>query len=64
MMKMEYQAKQRNPSASVKNNETASKYSKNPKTFSTKSKQEEDFDSMSIEEIDVLIEKAQRDIEV
>jgi hypothetical protein len=38
--------------------DTASRYSKNNRTVSGKSKQEEDFENMSIEEIDVLIEKA------
>jgi hypothetical protein len=33
------------------------------KTYSTKSRQEENFDEMSIEEIDVLIDKAKHDIE-
>jgi hypothetical protein len=31
--------------------------------MSAKSRNEEDYDSMSIEEIDVLIEKAQHEIE-
>jgi hypothetical protein len=38
--------------------ETSSKLSRGYKTFSGKSKLEEDFEAMSIEEIDVLIEKA------
>ena len=43
--------------------ETSSKISRGYKTVSSKSKQEEDLESMSIEEIDVLIEKSQSEIE-
>ena len=43
--------------------DTSSKVSRNMKTVSAKSRQEEDLEQMSIEEIDVLIEKAQREIE-
>jgi len=38
--------------------DTASRHSKNVKTMSGKSKQEEDLENMSIEEIEVLVEKA------
>ena len=64
MMKMERQAR-RVRGSSHAGEETSSKYSRKHKTnASAKSKAEEDFDSMSIEEIDVLIEKAEREIEV
>lgn len=38
--------------------DTSSKLSRGYKTLSGKSKLEEDFEAMSIEEIDVLLEKA------
>ncbi|CDW78193.1 UNKNOWN [Stylonychia lemnae] len=65
MMKMDRQSKSNLKSAlrSSSGHETSSKQSRGYKTFSGKSKLEEDFEAMSIEEIDVLIEKAQREID-
>ena len=62
MMKMDMQQKQKNknPYAGV---DSSSKFSRGYKTVSGKSKQEEDYEQMSIEEIDCIIEKAQKEIE-
>lgn len=62
MMKMEYQSKQNRMKSALKSYsgiDTSSKMSRGYKTtLSGKSRFEEDFESMSIEEIDVLLEKA------
>lgn len=62
MMKMDMQSKKmnKNPHGGI---ETSSKYSRGYKTVSGKSRQEEDYEQMSIEEIDCIIEKAQKEIE-
>jgi hypothetical protein len=59
LMKMDMQSKMQgnNYRRSHSGVETSSKISRGYKTMSGKSKQEEDFESMSIEEIDVLLEK-------
>lgn len=61
MMKMEYQSKQNRMKSALRSYsgiDTSSKMSRGYKTLSGKSRLEEDFEAMSIEEIDVLIEKA------
>lgn len=61
LMKMDMQQKNMQGSnyrRSQSGVETSSKMSRGYKTMSGKSKQEEDLESMSIEEIDVLLEKA------
>lgn len=66
MMKMEMQSKRDKRQSAVRSYsgiDTSSKFSRGNKTVSGKSRQEEDFESMDIEEIDVLIEKAQREID-
>lgn len=67
MMRMEYQSKQTRAKTGMRSFsgvDTASKMSRGyNKTLSGKSKLEEDFEAMSIEEIDVLIEKAQREVD-
>eukprot|EP00347_Sterkiella_histriomuscorum_P016619 403352494 len=66
MMKMEYQSKQQRMKSALRSYsgiDTSSKMSRGYKTLSGKSKLEEDFEAMSIEEIDVLIEKAQREVD-
>mmetsp|Transcript_25580 Transcript_25580/g.19354 ORF Transcript_25580/g.19354 Transcript_25580/m.19354 type:complete len:87 (+) Transcript_25580:73-333(+) len=57
---MDFRAKNRKSSGGF---DSASKHSKNYRTVSGKSRQEEDLESMSIEEIDVLIERAHHEIE-
>lgn len=61
MMKMEMQSKQQKKKSGVRSHsgvDTASRLSRGIKTVSGKSRLEEDFEAMSIEEIDVLLEKA------
>ena len=64
MMKMEFQSKQQRTKTGMRSYsgyDTSSKMSRGYKTLSGKSR--EDYENMSIEEIDVLLEKAQREID-
>lgn len=61
LMKMEMQSKQKQKKSALRSQsgmDTASRLSRGYKTVSGKSRFEEDFENMSIEEIDVLLEKA------
>lgn len=66
MMKMDFQSKKTRGSVlrSASGAETLSRFSKGHKTTSGKSKQEENYEEMEIEELDVFIERALREIDV
>lgn len=66
MMRMDLQSKKGQVGTANRSHsgvETASRVSRNVRTVSAKSRQEEDFEQMSIEEIEVIIDKVQREIE-